>query len=39
MEILGLHPAFLIGGLLLAAILKKDKDPDKGHTVERGNAS
>ncbi|MFV2050163.1 chromate transporter [Metabacillus litoralis] len=38
MEILGLHPAILIGGLLLAAILKRDKNPDKDRKVERGSA-
>ncbi|MCM3159909.1 chromate transporter [Metabacillus litoralis] len=39
MELLGLHPAILIGGLLLAAILKRDKNPDKDRMVERGSAS
>jgi chromate transporter len=39
LEILGLHPALLIAGLLVAAIVKKDKDPDKGRKEERGNAS
>ncbi|MBM7606544.1 chromate transporter [Metabacillus crassostreae] len=39
MEILGLHPAILIGILLLAAVLKKDKGPDKDRDFERGNAS
>ncbi|KKI90814.1 chromate transporter [Bacillus sp. SA1-12] len=39
MEIIGLHPALLIGGLLLLAILKKDKKTEAERTVERGNAS
>jgi chromate transporter len=39
MEILGLHPAILISGLLLAAILKRDKDPKTERKIERGNAS
>ncbi|WP_273130364.1 chromate transporter [Metabacillus sp. HB246100] len=39
MEILGFHPAILIGGLLLAAILMKDKDSYKGQKGERGNDS
>lgn len=39
MEVIGLHPAILIGGLLLAAIFQKDKKPEADHAVERGNAS
>ncbi len=39
MEVIGLHPAILIGGLLLAAILQKDKKPEANRAVERGNAS
>ena len=39
MEILGLHPAILIVGLLLAAIIKKDKDPKTERKIEGGNVS
>ena len=35
-EALGLHPAFLIFGLLLFALLKKDKQPDKETRKRRG---
>ncbi|QGQ44548.1 chromate transporter [Metabacillus sediminilitoris] len=39
LEFLGLHPAILIGVLLLAAIVMKDKGREKDRKVERGNAS
>lgn len=39
MEIAGIHPAILIVGLLLAAILKKDKAKEEERATERGNAS
>jgi chromate transporter len=39
LEVFGLHPAILIGMLLLAAIVKKDKRPEKERKVERGNVS
>ncbi|MGM0876949.1 MAG: chromate transporter [Bacillota bacterium] len=39
MEILGLHPAILIFGLLLVALLKKDKNPEEERAIKRGSAS
>jgi chromate transporter len=39
LEVFGLHPAILIGMLLLAAIVKNDKRPEKERKVERGNVS
>jgi chromate transporter len=39
MEILELHPAILIFGLLLVALLKKDKNPEEERAIKRGSAS
>jgi chromate transporter len=39
MEIAGLHPAILIIGLLLAAILKKDKVVEEGKETKREDAT
>lgn len=39
LEVFGLHPAFLIVVLLLAAIFKRNKSSEKVRNVEKGNAS
>jgi len=36
LEVLHVHPAFLIAGLLIAAIVKRDKAPEVKQNVERG---
>jgi chromate transporter len=39
LELIGLHPAILIGGLLLFALVKKDKKVEVEHVYERGVGS